>query len=475
MATWRYEAKNSAGTAMTGTLVASDRRAALEILRSQGLFLTLLEAAPTRKEQKAVPPVSPKGANIPSAGNNSFVDGNTAPRPAPRPRTGPVAPLPNVPSRGVEGHTGAETSKEPPPIAPPPPASAYGAAPRNQSGLPPLERQPFLNASKRDLSAFFGQMASAANAGVSTGKALSTLENHATNKTLRTVAGQLSKRTMSGESLSEGMRAFPGLFTPLMVGIVSAGERGGFLDRSFSRLSEYAERDYQLETSIKKETWYPKLIVFASILIPGVVPLVLQGFGPFLRQVVPPLFILGLLWAIWKAIKIVRPSLTMLDPFFHFIDGVKLVLPIIGKVSRGLATAKFCRALGALYAAGVSPSQSIRFGAEACGNQVMHDRCMTVIPRLEQGETLTQALGSLRVFHPMALQMMQVGEESGDLDSQLEKAADFLESDAETAIRQAIPVLGILAFLAVAAYVASTVISAYSGYGAQINDLIDNP
>jgi type IV pilus assembly protein PilC len=466
MATWRYEAKNSAGTGVSGTLVAADRHTALEILRGQGLFLTLLEAAPVRKEQAQ--PATPPRANIVSTAQGA-TNSNASP---PTPKNVAAKPVSGVYRGGSGGtdSTGAPTYSDPRTSA-----AAFNAAPRNQAGLPPLKGQPLLHASKRDLSNFFSQLAASAHAGVTLGKALATLQEHGPHPALRSVASQLKERVMSGEPISEGMKAFPGLFTPLMIGVVSAGERGGFIERSFNRLAEYSERDYELETAIKRETWYPKLLIFAAILIPGVVPLVLQGVGPFFRQVLPPLILIGLIWGAFKAISIVRPALTMLNPLFHFWDGVKLSLPIIGKITRGLATAKFCRALGALYAAGVTPSQSVRFGAIACGNQVMHDRCMAIIPRLEQGETLTQALGSLKVFHPMALQMLQVGEDSGDIDSQLEKAADFLERDSETAIRQAIPALGILVFLAVAAYIGSMVISYYTGtYGAEINNLIDS-
>jgi type IV pilus assembly protein PilC len=465
MATWRYEAKNSAGTGVTGTLVAADRHAALEILRGQGLFLTRLEVAPVRKEQTRVPLSSISTTNIPPPRN-----GGTAEASASTAKKAEVKPLQSTPASG--SHARSEPSGT---ASPSNAKGVFSSAPRNQSALPPLTRQPLLHASKRDISSFFSQLASATHAGVTLGRALSTLEEHATHSALRSVSGQIKERVMTGEPISEGMKAFPGLFTPLMVGIVSAGERGGFLERSFTRLAEYAERDYQLETSIKRETWYPKLIVFASIFIPSVVPLVLQGFGAFLGEVLPKLIFIGLVWAAFKTLRIMRPALTVLNPLFHFWDGAKLTLPIIGKVTRGLATAKFCRAIGALYAAGVTPGQSVRLGAEACGNQVMYDRCLAIIPRLERGETLTQALGSLKVFHPMALQMLQVGEESGDIDSQLEKAADFLERDSETAIRQAIPVLGIVTFLAVAAYVGYMLISFYTTtYGAAINELIDS-
>lgn len=427
MQLWRYEARNGAGKAVDGTLEAASREAALATLRAQGLFLTKLETA---KIAHASRPAAPQknGAELP------------------------------------------RKTAEPPRVAP---SSAPNSARPNPhlKAAPPLPNQPFLRASKRDLSAFFRQLASAQSAGVSLGKSLQTLEQHAPSASLRAVARQIGERVRAGEPLSRSLNSFPALFSPLAIGIVGAGERGGFLDRSFARLADYAERDYELETEIKRRTWYPKLIVFAAILIPGVVPLVLQGFGAFLAQVLPPLLVIAAVWAALKIAKALVPALPFLAPIFAFWDGLKLRLPVIGKVARGLATAKFCRALGALYSAGVSSATSVQLAAQASDNARVKRLCEGVAPRIERGETLTQTLGDLHIFHPMALQMLSIGEESGDLDTQLEKSADFLERDAETAIRQAIPLLGILAFLAVAAYVGSIVVAAFTGYGNFLNEL----
>jgi type IV pilus assembly protein PilC len=267
------------------------------------------------------------------------------------------------------------------------------------------------------------------------------------------------------------MRAFPGMFTPLQIGLVNAGERGGFLDSSFERLARYAERDYDLQQMIKKETWYPKLLVLASIFIPAAVPLVLAmvqgGQNPFLAwlsSVMPPLVVLGLAYAIYRAANYVSPYAAHQNALKLTLDRLKLYVPVMGKVVRGLATAKFCRALGALTSAGVGMGESVRLASSACGNAAIGLSAIQVIPRLEHGDKLTETLASTGHFPKMVLQMLKVGEDSGSIDAQLDKAADFLENDSEVAIKQAIQVLGILVFLLIAIRIGIQVGQFWTGY-----------
>jgi type II secretory pathway component PulF len=267
------------------------------------------------------------------------------------------------------------------------------------------------------------------------------------------------------------MRAFPGLFSPLQIGMVSAGERGGFLESMFSRLAKYAERDYGLQQTIKRETWYPKILVFASILIPGAVPLVLAmvkgGQNPFvawLQSVGPPLFLVGLAVLIYRAASFASPLTAHQQGPKLWLDSIKLCIPVAGKVVRGLATAKFCRALGALYGAGVLPGESVRLAAEACGNSAIARDSIGIIPRLEHGERLTDCLSSTGQFPSSVIQVMHVGEESGNLDEQLDKSADFLENDAEVAIKQSVQLLGVLVFIVIAIRIGMQVGQFWGGY-----------
>lgn len=455
MPTWNYEARDASGKIVSGAHEAADRPTALEFLRAQGLFLTRLEA-----------------------GRRAASPARNAPRP---PVNAPFSPL-EAPS--PEGKTSAPKPVGVPVGVPPRPSgsnySATGAMPALQTKLTaqaPLPQQPFLRASSKDLATYFRQLGAMTHAGTTLGAALHSMREHAPNAALRAASTQIEARVMTGETFSSAMRAFPGLFSPLQIGMVTAGERGGFIVEMFQRLAKYSDRDYELQQTVKRETWYPKLLVGASIMVPSAVPfvigMVLKDRNPWLawlQSVWAPLLLIGILVFIYRTINYVSPLTAHQSGPKLMLDRFKLMLPIGGKVVRGLATAKFCRALGTLYSAGVGPRESVRLASAACGNAAIAEAAIRVVPRLEQGETLTSCLGSTGYFPSTVMQVMAVGEESGNLDEQLEKAADFLEIDAEVAIKQSVQVGSMLLFLLIAIYIGLQVAQQYLG---TMNSVLD--
>ncbi len=474
MPTWNYEARDASGKVVRGAHEAADRPAALEFLRAQGLFLTRLEAG-----RRAAPSAPNRAAPLRPAAPQTTTSPTVAPRDA---TTSPA----DAPANIRVGETAPKTLfgvPTGPPVGVPtaaPGSNVSGAIPGLQNprfATPPLVSQPLLRASSKDLSSYFRQLGAMINAGTTLGAALHSMREHAPNAALRNASQQIETRIMSGEQFSASMRAFPGLFTPLQIGMVSAGERGGFLVEMFARLARYSERDYDLQQTVKRETWYPKLLVFCSILIPSAIPLVVSLFthkgNPFLLwlgQVWAPFLLLGGAFFGYRAINFVSPLAMHQSAPKLMLDRFKLLLPVGGKVARGFATAKFCRALGALYSAGVGPGESVRLSAAACGNAAIAEAAIRVIPRLEHGETLTECLKSTGYFQSNVMQVMAVGEQSGNLDEQLDKAADFLETDAEVAIKQSVQVFSILIFLCIAIYIGMTVAKLYLG---TVNTVLD--
>jgi type II secretory pathway component PulF len=450
MSLWVYEARDAAGKVVSGSHDAADRRTALEFLRAQGLFLTRLEAA------RGVAKPTTSATPAPRATLQKQKSGRETPQSPSNPKVilSPDAPVPaSAPVPRVVGSASNPRSQNP------------------RTTAAPIVPQPLLRCSTKDLSLFFRQIGAMIHAGTTIGAALHSMAEHAPNGALRSAARQMEARVLCGETLSDSMTAFPGLFSPLQIGMVNAGERGGLLDAMFSRLARYAERDYDLQQMIKRETWYPKLLVFASIFVPGAVPLVLSvvkgGQNPILAwlgSVGPPLLILGLAYLIFHAVQFTSPLAAHKSGPKLWIDTIKLRLPVFGKVARAFATAKFCRALGALYGAGVGPGESVRLASHACGNAAIARDALAIIPRLEHGEPLTACLASTKQFPSTVLQVMHVGEESGSLDEQLDKSADFLESDAETAVKQSVQVLGIVVFLIIAIRIGMQVGQFWSGY-----------
>ena len=339
--------------------------------------------------------------------------------------------------------------------------------------------QPWMRANAKEMALFFRQMHAMINAGTTVGQALNSLSENAINPALRQASKDMSVRTAHGRLWSETMRTYPGLFSELMVGMISAGEMGGFLDRMCQRLAEYSERDYEIQQAIKRETWYPKLLVVMSILIPSAVPAVLAIVQPghvsplvaWLQNVTPPFLVVGAAYGFWKCQDRILPVATHSGSPRYLLDMVKLTIPIAGKTTRALATAKFCRALGAMQAAGAGLNQTITMAANACGNAVIAEHAKSIIPRVERGEGLTDSLASTGYFPGIALQMLRTGEESGSIELQLEKVADFLEADAETTIKQSVQVLGIVVFLLIAIRIGIQIVQFYMGYADSLGSL----
>jgi type IV pilus assembly protein PilC len=456
MPTFAFQARDRGGKAITGTREAADQRSALEALREAGLFVT--DLTPTRASQAppqtqvssptAVTPQSPalQSASQEAAVHQSTLMANVAATTAP-------AMLPEAVPAGPH-----HPPQAPPRTANPNQSAAFDAA------MTTARTDWWARANSKQLSLYFRQMHSMLHAGTSLAQALAVLGQHEANPALRRASHIMHLRTSRGVPWSETMRAYPGLFSELMLGMVEAGEAGGFLDRVCLRLAEYAERDYEIQQTIKRETWYPKLLVFCSFLIPSVVPLFLQGFGAWFKFVLPPFLFISALWIGGKVVGYFLPLSSHARGWRKAIDSIKLYTPVVGKTVRGFAVSKFCHALSATYSAGMAPHKSVRIAAQACGNVAIAESALAIIPRLERGDSMTESLAGTGHFQPVVLQMLRTGEESGRIDEQLDKVAEFLEADAETSVKQAVKVLGILVFLAIALYIGSQVISFWTGY-----------
>ena len=429
MAHFRYEGFDQLGKAKRGTVEAGDQSSALLGIRSQGVN-------PTRVE-----PIS-------------------APLPKPRPQ---VVPIPVMP----------EPIPVPRPQAFP---GTSGSQPNFGTSAPViLPRQPLLRSSSKEMALWYRNLASLIDAGTGMGAALESMAQAAPTNALRTASRQMAERVMTGVQLSDLMPSFPGLFPPLHFGITAAGERGGFLVASFERLALYCERDYELQTMVKRETWYPKLVAFSAVILNPVALVALVtggGVGAWWGLMSSSFVKIAFCALIWYALIVLKPFIPLDNPVKALWDRVRLYVPMVGKVVRGLSTAKWCRSYAALYSAGVGPGEAIRLSGIACGNLAIQRDTIAQIANIERGVPLTEALRSTHHFPPLALQMLQIGEQTGDLDVQLDKAALFLESDAETSIRKSIPVIGILMLLFVAFFIVlPQLIQGYTGYANQLDNL----
>ena len=256
------------------------------------------------------------------------------------------------------------------------------------------------------------------------------------------------------------MRGYPGLFSELTIAFIGVGEGSGSLEQMCLRLSEYAENEYHIQQTIKNETWYPKLLLLISTILP--IRLVF-GEHSYTLGTGTQLGLIVAAWAGWKGANFLWPIGANAGRPRHTIDSIKLHAPLAGPTVRTLATAKFCRSLGLLWATGLGLSRTLSMAADACGNAIIASNIRGATPRLQGGGTISEALASTGEMPGSVLQMMHAGEASGTLDEMLQKAAGLLEEQARTSLHQAVTTFNLIVFLIVAFKVAVQVIQFWAG------------
>ncbi|MCE9558079.1 MAG: type II secretion system F family protein [Armatimonadetes bacterium] len=307
------------------------------------------------------------------------------------------------------------------------------------------------------LSFYYRQMSVMMGAGINPVQALNTLSGQTQSPKLRKILRELSDHALAGRPLSAGMQRYPEVFNPLTMSLVRVGERTGMIEETYAQMADYTEREIEIRNLIRKTTFYPKLIVGASIVVLSAANLIISELAPTGRRIQAPLME-GKVWII------LLPLLIALFLFFrvglanfrikYLWDQFIYYVPYIGNTVKQFSMAKFGRALGALYKAGVPVHESFRLASDSCGNEYMRARLAPVFHRLEQGDGMSATLRSAGVFSPIVLDMVSTGEQTGNLDRMLDKMAEFYEGEAEVRAINLGHVVGVLALLIVAGYIA---------------------
>ena len=318
----------------------------------------------------------------------------------------------------------------------------------------------FGGASVYQLAVFYRQFAVMVRSGMTIGQALGSLRSQGGSRALRRVAGEALGLVQSGEKLSDTLARYPWIFPELHVSLIRAAETGGTMDAMLARIADYLEREHGVRQKLRLATLYPKLLILAVILIPRMPVLILEGFDSYFHETLgvigPILVALAVLWAAFRI-------LSQIGAFRYALDMVKLAVPKIGKMVRMLALSKFYRVLAAMYAAGTPISQALAHAADASGNWFLTGRLRRSAPLVGQGMQLTAALDASRVIPRMALDMIATGEQTGNIDEMLDKAAEYTENEAEVGVIQSTVILGLLLLLGVAGYIGWFVLGFWVG------------
>ena len=332
----------------------------------------------------------------------------------------------------------------------------------------------------RDLTIFSRQFATMINSGLSMLRALSVLEEQTENKKLATVLGQVRGDVEAGIALSDALEKHPKVFSPLYINMVRAGEIGGILDEVLNRLATQLEKDDSIRRAVKSAMVYPIMIAsFALIVMLGMVLFLIPVFASMYKELgnakLPMLtrMMVGASDTMksWKGVIVLVVVIALVviirkakhtDKGTEIWDRFKLHVPMgIGEVIRKIAVARFSRTLGTLVSSGVPILQAIEITGKSAGNVVIEHAMNAVQVSVKEGQTISAPLKNSSVFPDMVVQMISVGEETGSLDSMLQKVADFYEDEVNAAVKSLTSILEPIMMLGVGTLVGLVVISMY--------------
>jgi type IV pilus assembly protein PilC len=302
-----------------------------------------------------------------------------------------------------------------------------------------------------DLAIFARQFSTMLDAGVSLIRCLDVLQAQTSNARLRKILMDLSARVESGESLSRSMARHPKAFSQLIIGLIRAGEVGGVLEESLQRIAAFLEKDVELRRKIRSALTYPVIVLLAAIgivifLVSWLVPQFAQLFKELgIKELPAPTQFLVDLSALftqrWYVVIIAVVAILIAYKLFvstrvgrRVADRVKLRVPVFGPLHHKIVMARFSRTMGTLLASGVPILQAMETVAGVVGNSVVSDAVIESRARIREGEKIADPLQRSKMFPPMVVHMVSVGEESGSLDHMLNKIADFYENEVEMTI-----------------------------------------
>jgi len=301
-----------------------------------------------------------------------------------------------------------------------------------------------------DLVIFTKQFATMIDAGLPLVQCLDILSSQQPNLTFKKVLVKVKEDVESGSTFAEALGKHPNVFDRLFVNLVAAGEVGGILDTIMNRLAAYIEKAMNLRKKVKGAMVYPAsvlgvaVIVVAVILI-WVIPVFQQLFSAGGKALPAPtqfvinlsefvqsyfLMILGVLVIFIIVVKKVYKTEKGRAAF----DKAFIKMPIVGPLIRKVAVAKFTRTLGTLLSSGVPILEGLDVVAKTAGNVVVERAIMMTRESISEGRTIAEPLEETKVFPPMVVQMISVGEATGALDQMLAKIADFYDTEVDEAV-----------------------------------------
>ncbi len=309
----------------------------------------------------------------------------------------------------------------------------------------------FGGVNRRTLVIFTRQFATMIDAGLPLVQCLDILASQEANKAFQKVLFEVKGNVESGSTFADALKKHPRIFDDLFVNLVAAGEVGGILDTILNRLAKYIEKAAQLRRKIKAAFTYPIAIFCVSILVMvillwKVIPTFKNMFEDMGNSELPgPTQLVidmsewfganwYILFGVTAGIIFVFRYVLRTDVGREAFDGFMLKTPLFGPLVRKAAVAKFTRTLGTMVSSGVPILDGLEIVAKSSGNKKVEQGIMYVRDRISEGRSMSEPLAETKIFPPMVVQMIAVGESTGAMDTMLNKIADFYEEEVDLAV-----------------------------------------
>ncbi len=334
------------------------------------------------------------------------------------------------------------------------------------------------------LTAFTRQLSTLQDAGLSLLRSLQVLEQQQKPGKMKNIIAGVAEDVEGGSTLSDAMAKHPAAFDRLYVKMVAAGEVGGVLDLILQRLADFMEKAQRLKRKIIGAMIYPVVVISVAVLIVAaimvkVIPKFQEIFEDF--EITLPAITLWLMnTSAWMAGKpgqtvpgwvwvLVSPFVAiffiklarMTEPGRVTVDRIKLMMPLIGPLIRKATVARFTRTLGTLIAAGVPILEAIMITRDTSGNAVFEKALTKVHDSIREGESFAAPLRETKVVDAIVVNMVDVGEETGDLDAMLLKVADNYDEEVDVAVSSLVSLLEPLMVVVLGGIVGTIVVALF--------------
>ncbi|MBI5366722.1 MAG: type II secretion system F family protein [Planctomycetes bacterium] len=302
----------------------------------------------------------------------------------------------------------------------------------------------------KQLTTFTQQLSILQDAGLPIVRSLKILEGQMKPCLLKNIIGQVAEDVESGSSLSEALSKHPKAFDKLYVNMVKAGEAGGVLDTILQRLATFMEKAQKLKAKVIGASIYPSAVVGVAVLIvSAIMVFVIPSFEkvftdlgktlPMLTDIL--LRISRIVARFWYMIPMIPAVIYVATVLIAknkagrlFLDKFKLHMPFFGFIIKKSTISRFCRTLGTLITSGVPILEALSIVKNAVGNDVIAGAVQMVHDSIREGESIAEPLAQTKVFDDMVINMIDVGEETGELDKMLIKIADNFDDEVDVAV-----------------------------------------